>query len=450
MVDMSGADAVAAAARRMSGGATVLLDGNCPAEEIAAAAEIADAWDGVRLCLALGPDDEQVLLGVEASGAHYLADEELARCDGFVVVGDAFAANPRCARGVLDALQAERRAPMVVIDSGGGVTGSFAALRLSCPAGGELEALQSEQVNSAVAQCGRLGVVVAAEAGRGAGWRRLGYLAGKLASAHGGGVSVQTAGAGALAAVRAQKQLGLICLARAVAPTEGACVQVALGVDVLGLLGWSGPSVPVAAAAVPNETTKSAELILPVALPCETGGTFLHAGTRSVKVAPLLAPPAGVPTPVELFRALAVAAGVKVARWSGKLPALDRLAPGVPPEVARPSANGRMVVAATQPTRDAGGVLAGRATWQSQVQLLPELRVSPADANELGLADLSEVKVETEAHAAVARLRVVDRLAAGTVAVSAGFPEARKLVPYTVDAERDTIVSHPAPVRVGE
>lgn len=76
-----------------------MLDGNCPAEEIAAAAEIADAWDGVRLCLALGPDDEQVLLGVEASGAHYLADEELAKCDGFVVVGDAFAANPQCAPG---------------------------------------------------------------------------------------------------------------------------------------------------------------------------------------------------------------------------------------------------------------------------------------------------------------------------------------------------------------
>lgn len=229
---------------------------------------------------------------------------------------------------------------MVVIDSGGGVAGSFATLRLSCPAGGELEALQSEQVNSAVAKCGKLGVVVATEAGRGAGWRRLGYLAGKLASAHGGGVSVQTAGAGTLAAVRAQKQLGLTCLARAVAPTEGAGVQVALGVDVLGLLGWSGPSVPVAAAAVPNETTKSAELILPVALPCEVGGTFLHAGMRSVKVAPLLAPPAGVPTPVELFRA------GRCRRCEGR--ALERKAAGPGSVGAWGAARGRKAIGQRQ------------------------------------------------------------------------------------------------------
>ena len=447
-VDLNLPEALSAAAERMSAGATVFLDGNLPLEQLAAAAEIADGWDGVGLCLVVNPDDEQVLLGVEASGAHYLADEELGNCDGFVFVGDGFAANPRCARGVLDVLESGKRAPLVVIDSGAGVAGGFATLVVPCAAGGELGALKSKQVSSAVDACRKLGVVIAPEAGRGDGWRRLGYVAGKLASSHGGGVAVQTAGANALAAVRLANRLKLLSLAQAVATTQG--VRVALGVDLLGLLGWSGPAVAVAAAAVANETTKSAELILPTALACEMGGTFLQAGTRSVKTAPLLAPPAGVPTPTELLGALAAAAGVKVSAWSGKLPSLERLALGEPADVAAASAstNGRRIVAATRADRDTGGALAGKATWQSQVQSLPELRVARAEARELGLADLAEVTVETDSHAAAARVRVVDRLAAGTLAISAGYPEARKLVPYVVDAEQDGLASHPAPARV--
>ncbi len=450
LVDMDFSGAIAAAAERISGGATVLMDGGCSVEEIAAAAEIAAAWEGVRLCLVVAPDDEQMLLGVEASGANYLADEELANCDGFVVVGDPFAVNPRCARGVLDALRAQRRAPLVVIDSGGGVAAGFATMRAGCRPGGELEALQSDAVASAVEPCRKLGVLLAADPGRGAGWGRIGYLAGKLANAHGGGVSVQTVGANALAAVRARKQLALGSLAEAATPGRGEAVRVALGVDMLGLLGWAGPAVAVAAAAVANPTTNSAEIILPLALPCESGGTFLQAGTRRVSTAPLLSPPAGVPTPAELLAKLAAAAGVKTGPWSGKLPSLDRLTVEAPAEVAAGSTTGRSLVAASQALLDAGGALMGQASWQRQVRPLPELRMSPADAGALGVADLAEVTVETESHSTAAKVRLVDWMAAGTMAISAGFYEARELLPYTIDAERDMVVSRPAAVQVSK
>jgi anaerobic selenocysteine-containing dehydrogenase len=276
----------------------------------------------------------------------------------------------------------------------------------------------------------------------------MGYVAGKLANAHGGGVSVQTSGANALTAVRARQELGLMPLAEGTSSGQADTVRVALGVDVLGLLGWSGPPLAVAAAAVPNQTTESAELILPIALPCEVGGTFLQAGTRPVRSAPLLAPPAGVPTPVQLLRALAEAAGVRVASWSGRQPSLDRVALAEPAEVAGRPTNCRMITTGRQATHDDGGGLTAWASWQGQVQPLAELRVSPADAGELGLADLDEVNVETDSHCTRARIRIVTQLSPGTLTVSAGFPEARKLVPYATDAEQDVLVSDPAPVRV--
>ena len=326
-VEMKLDHAIAAAAGRMARGATVLVDGaTLPIEEMAAAAEVAAAWGGVRLCCVVAPEDEQVLLGVEASGATYLTDEELAHCDGFVIVGDAFAANPRCARGVLDAVRAGKRVPVVVMDSGGGVSGGFATLRIDCPAGGELAALAGEKVSSAVSSCGKLAVLIAPEPGRGGSWRRLGYVAGKLANDHRGGVAVQTTGANALAAVRARQQLGLLSPAEAMTPSQAGSVRVALGVDVLGVLGWEGPPVAVAAAAMPNRTTESAELTLPLALPCEMGGTALQAGTRPVKFSALLPPPAGVPTPAELLRKLAAAAGVDLGPRTSKVPTLERLA----------------------------------------------------------------------------------------------------------------------------
>ncbi|MCK4626613.1 MAG: hypothetical protein KAV00_14945, partial [Phycisphaerae bacterium] len=69
---------IEAAVKLMTDGATVLIDGNLPLEEIAAAAEIISAWDGVNLCCVVSPEDEQLLLGVEATGAVYLADDDLA------------------------------------------------------------------------------------------------------------------------------------------------------------------------------------------------------------------------------------------------------------------------------------------------------------------------------------------------------------------------------------
>ncbi len=437
---------IEAAAELMTDGATVLIDGNLPLEEIAAAAGIVSAWGGVNLCCVVSPEDEQLLLGIEATGAVYLADDDLAGCDGFVVVGDVFAANPRCARNVMDALAKHRRAPLVVIDAGGSVTAKFATRRIICRPGDETDALVGDDVASAVEARKRLGVIISAEAGRGNIWRRIGYQAGELAKSHGGGVSAQTIGANALAAVRLNKHLGLLSLAKALKQDSG--VLVPLGVDILGMMGWADMDVPVVAAALPNCTTESARVVLPVALSCEMSGTYLQAGTQTVKTSALLPPPAGVPTVSELLRALAESAGADVPPSGGGLPPTGRISIPVPDSAEVKVPDGKVLIAARQAARHGDGALTAYAEWQKQSSPLPEIRMSQADAADLGLRDLAQVEVETESYKTIARLRIVKYIRPGTLAISESYPEARRLMPYVIDADSDAIISNPTTVAV--
>ena len=81
---------------------------------------------------------------------------------------------------------------------------------------------------------------------------------------------------------------------------------------------------------------------------------------------------------------------------------------------------------------------------------MPEFRVSPADAAEMGLADRDVVEVATEAGSAQAVVRIVAQLAAGTLAIAEGYVAARRLLPYAIDSERNAVVSAPAAVRVSK
>ena len=70
-----------------------------------------------------------------------------------------------------------------------------------------------------------------------------------------------------------------------------------------------------------------------------------------------------------------------------------------------------------------------------------------ADARELGVADLDEAEVQTDTWRTRMRVRLVNNLAAGTLAVSQGCGQGRRMVPYQLDSERDALVSPPAAVQ---
>jgi len=447
-------------------GLTVLLDGNLPAEQIAAAAGWQDRWAQLKVCLVLPPAEEQLLLGVEASGVDYLSSADLASCDGFVIVGDAFAANPMCSRGVFDRRRAEPRTPIVVIDPAVGSAAKFASHRVAVAPGMELAALASvaasadvatgavlsgepapSEAGAAIAQCRRLGVILAAEHGRGAAWRQIGYLAGRLAAAKGGGVAVQTTGANALAAVRLGVRYGTVCLAEAMANDSDA--KLVIGCDLAGMLGMLNLRVLGAAAALPNATTAGATIVLPVAMPGEYAGTYLLDGGSRVWVRPVMPPPAGVPTADDLIGALALAAGVRPEPVERRDSDLDRVDVPAPPPVEPPRPpRGPMLLLGRRADQAGEGALTAHAAWQAAVQPVPELRIAPADAEAAGIENFSIVTVRAANRAVKAAVKMTPELPPGVMVLPEGFPQARALLGARVDDSIGAVAASPAAVEV--
>ncbi len=443
-------DALKAIAAAAADGVTILLDGNVPCEDIAAAIAWCGAWPEAKLCVVVEPADEQLLLGVEACGAEYLSSDDLEGCDGFVIIGDAFAANPTCARGVFDRRKAEPRTPLVVIDAAGGTAGKFATHKVATAPGGELSALSAvaasaglsvkgvkgegsasaQAAGRAIAECRRLAVMIAAEYGRTAAWRQIGRLAGELAKAKGGGVACQTTGANVLAALRLAAKGKTISLGEAMADDSG--VRLAVGCDVLGMLGRDDLKILAAAAALPNATTEAAGIVLPLAMPGELSGTYILGGGDAIETSPLLSPPAGVLRSVGVIEALATAAGVSrpevpAADATKKLKAALSPAPpaGSPPE--------QPVLLVAQQAMHAGcGWLTSHGSWQSRIQPLPVLRMAAEDLREMNIKNFSTVTVSVNGRSASASVQAAAEVPRGVMVITDGHAGVRSLIPSTI------------------
>jgi hypothetical protein len=408
-----------------------------------------------------------MLTGTEASGANYLSEDELASCDGFVIIGDAFSSNPVCSRAVLDRRRAEPRTPVVAIDPGYGVSTKFATHVVTCGPGMEYAALCSlctsagvsvdtadpqdgadmptaAAAGQAVADCKKLGVIIAAEYGRTAPWRQIGYLAGKLAEAKGGGVAAQTVGANALAALRLARKTGAVSLAEALCDRDA--FRLALGCDVLAMLGWSASpadcTIDAAATALPNCTSQQAATVLPMALGCELPGTVFVDCVNPVGTSPLLAPPAGAVSPSELIAALAMRAGVARpdVRDATGLP--ERIGDGRPASVAQKADSPvPTLLLARQASSHGCGDLTGHGSWQHGMTEAAEIRVSTECAEELGLRNLSLVSIAAGDRSITGRIRISPELPGNTAVLPEGTPEARALVPCEIDRDSRDIVS---------
>jgi anaerobic selenocysteine-containing dehydrogenase len=246
-------------------------------------------------------------------------------------------------------------------------------------------------------------------------------------------VAVQTSGANALAAVRLAAKLQTIPLGDALAD-DGAC-RIAIGADVVGMLG--GIDVPVAAAAapLPNCTTDQAEIVLPVAMAAECGGTWLSGGAQPVRASAVMAPPAGVPTPGELVAALASGTGVGRAQTRAEVPPLERLSGGAPAEAPAALDPPKPALLLGRQALHAGcGALTAGGSWQAAMQPLPELRMSPSDAEAAGIGNLAIVTVRAGGQSLRAAARIAPELPPGTVVLPEGRAEARRLSPCRVES----------------
>jgi hypothetical protein len=448
------------------------LDGTLPCEQLLAADAWCRAWPKAKLCVVIEPAERQLLLGTEACGAAYLSDADLAGCDGFLIVGDAFAANPACSRGVFDRRAADARVSIIVIDPGGGSAAKFATCRVATPPGGELAAIaelsraagvdcppipppngmdlrSARSAGLALAGCKRPAIILVAEYGRGGDWRQIGYLAGKLAGALGGGVACQTTGANALAAVRLGPRLAAISLADALARQDAAWVT--LGCDLLGMLGIAGREILAAGAAFASRSTEAAEFVMPAALAMELGGTRLFCGERQVCLDALVPPPAGVMAPAEVIGLIARAAGAQLPAAPPAVGTLSRLAAEAPSISAgcSPAAAGSPVLILGRQAADAGcGELTARASWQSAVGSPPSVRLAAADARRIGVKDLDMVEVRAGETRVRARVRVSHTLDAGAVVLPEALPEARAMCPLYVNPASKVVVASPGMVNI--
>ena len=449
---------------------TILLDGNLPCEQLTTAAAWVHDWPGAQLALVIEPGDRDLLLGIAASGAECLGIEALDKCDGFVIIGDAFAANPRCARSILDRHQEEPKTPIVTIDPAAGTAAKFATHPVDVEPGGELAALSviasdagveddllstagsngaasAHAAGKAISSCKRLCVLVAAEYGRTSAWRQIGYLAGRLAQTLGGGLAPQTAGANAPMAVRLEVQGDAIPLAQALA-AEGD-VKVAIGCDVVGMLGRNDIPVFAAAAALANTTTDVARIVLPSAMPGEYGGRYVFDCRELAEVAPLMPPPAGVPTPGDLVAALAQAAGVPVpALKPGDAPTNSAAAEPPPAAAMNADRPAPALLFAREASRHGCGELSSRASWQAAALPLVRLRVSPADAEALQLKDLAVVTVRSGGAVVSAQVRVSPELPPGRFVLPEACARTRALAPSRFESDQGTIVTEPPSIEV--
>jgi len=470
--EMALADALAEVARAVeSRSVALVVSPNIPCDQMVAIAAACSVWPAAKLAFAIEPAERQLLLGLEAGNCEYLDEEALGACDGFLIIGDAFAANPRCARAVFDQRGKIHGLPIVVIDAAAGTAAKFATHRAPAAPGTELDVLAAianaagakldapcnlsdaaragaEAAGQAIGRCARLGIIIAAEHGRGGAWRQIGHLAARLAGALGGGVAAQTDGAGALAALRLGTTFGAVAPAAALAD-EGAAI-IAIGCDLLGMLGWQGRQVLAAAAALPNKTTDAAQFVLPLAMPGELAGRYMFDNASRQDVAPLLPPPASVPTPAELVSALAAAAGAPESPAAdGQANCLNRIdvAPPAAAGAAAP-AEGPVLLLRREAAQAGCGELTGLGTWQSARTFEPKVWLAPDDARQMGIGDLDHVTVSAGGRSLTARAHLSPQQAPGAAVMSEGLPEVRALVPCTIDGAGEAIVAAPPTVTI--
>ena len=129
------------------------------------------------------------------------------------------------------------------------------------------------------------------------------------------------------------------------------------------------------------------------------------------------------------------------------LGAIERLAGASELENVTPAEQAQPVlVLSRQPAQAGAGALTAHATWQGPE--MPELSVSPQDAQAWNLKNLSTTQVRTHAGCIRARVRVIPQAAPGTIVLPEGAVDARSLIPCRVDEQRGVIVCEPAGAEV--
>ncbi|MFP4057049.1 MAG: hypothetical protein ACLF0G_09290 [Candidatus Brocadiia bacterium] len=450
-------------------GLAVLLDGNLPCEELAAAVTAArQGLDIDRVAVFLPPVDEAVLRGLAATGAATLAEGEVAECDVLLAIGDPAATHPVIAGPVLDAVHKAREHRLLNIDCLRGRTARFATDFCQVRVGGEAAALAGilgamdalgaigelaeldtaqaaqmagadpgtlEAFAKAIGGAKKLGVLIALPEGRCPAPGAVGALAGTVAQAKKGGVAPLCIYGNAVGAWRLAAGMGTVPLRRLAADAASGKVAslCVLGTDVVSALPGSPlAALPIVLAASPlaTATTARARVVVPMAFGFELDGTVLDGVGAKHELSAAAAPPRGAMAPSAILGRLG---GPATAPSENELTELLADPPqvglaealGEPGSWAPQAPEGQaMVVARADGWGFADGSVSGHVAWCALIEPQTTAHLNPEDAP--SAVDGTVVLRGEDASVTIAALPNPD-VPRGVAAVSPHLPETRSL-----------------------
>lgn len=448
-------------------GATLVIDGNLPCEDIAAGLALAAGSKGkIAPVVYLPAEDEAVLDGLAAANTKFMTPEELAGCDALLIVGDAFATHPVISKPVHDLRRRNPRLPLIVVDSLVGRTEIFANLPLLVKPGTESRVLGAMALGAGVSGLGamaedaskvagaagvsaealsaavravagakKLGVIVRAEIGKATDWDRVGLLAGLIAGAKGGGVAACLTYGNAMGACRLSHTAGA-------GPAPASETMIVLGTDIASVLSegecaatMDRVKMLVAAGALPSPTTDAANVVLPMAFNFESGGTTVTGSGEIIAVDSIVDPPGDAKPAGELARILAEMLGIAGVERKVDAKRFEHMplanAKAIIERVESLPAEPRLGEFAAVTHSDAihfhTGSMTGLMAWPQWMAPAPTVLMNSADAEALGIEAGERVIVESSEGQGEAKAELAKGHARGVVAVSSGFAAMRGL-----------------------
>jgi len=452
--------------------AAVLVDGNLPTEDVAAAGIFAREIVGsASFCVHL-PDGDLALLHGLKGDATMLPFADVGGRDMLLVVGDAFATHPVISRPVLEA-RAARKLRLFGIDCMPNRVTGFAERFLRVAPGGEAAALAAIHVlarkrppEGAAWAEGRSPAELAAMAG--VQETDLGPVARALTESKRPAIvldpvparmtnvaacaSVASAlckdGAAllplfqygnAVGAGRVSTTLGTTTLEKLVeAVGQGKVAAIfAIGVDIFAALGEGlarsvvrrVPFLAVASA-FRCRTTEAAKLVLPLALPFEVSGSLIEAAGARCALDALLEPPGDAMSVRDICRQLAFALDL----WQpeGSTAMLGSAFRGCAPieliPADRPLQGLRLVARSDTPDLP-GGAVSRFLAWPRHCEPEPVLLMNPTDLQARELRARSRVVVRANGNEALATVRSSSDVPCGMASISTAFEETKPLFP---------------------
>jgi len=459
----------------------VVVDGNLPCEELAAAVRCARDGLGIgRATIFIPPADEAMLRGLAASQAPRLGEAAVAECDVLLAVGDPFATHPLIASPALDAIGKARGHQLINVDSLRGRTSRFAADFCLVRPGGDAAALAGilnalgsfadlslakaaemagvapgalERIAAALGKAQKLGVLLSLPEGRCAAASAVAALAAKIALVRGGGICPLLTYGNAVGARRVAAALGATPLAQLLAEIKAGAVKklIVLGTDLAAALPVSelaSVEFVLAASAMPSATTARARAVVPMALWFEMGGTVVDGAGQRRSAGRIASPASGALTPSQVLAALGAEKGTFSfsasltqdeldALLGAEAPAADVLS--APVAWGAPTAEGRLVlVSRSDGIGFADGSMSAQLTWPAMMEPRPVLRLNPRDAQALG-GDAATVRSNGVAIALA--IAASGDVPPGVAALSPRFGEARALFPWTAGGAGPALVT---------